>query len=94
MDIVHIEKAGKCKEILIAQLKEELKDVVNYGNIYDLLKEHGHYDAADDIESIARDEYHHAKILSDILDDWGYNMYDDAEIVKLWQDAKHEFEID
>lgn len=88
-----IERKLKCREVLISRLKEELSDVEKYSDIYNSLKEQGHYEDAYDIEEIARDEFNHATILCDILEDWGYDPLQNQDIAIMWHKAKDVFHM-
>jgi bacterioferritin (cytochrome b1) len=90
---MNIEQVDKCKDRLMASLKEEFADVEKYADIYQALKERGHYDEADVIEEIARDEFTHAEALYDILEDWGYDLSQNPEITNMWHKVKEIFHI-
>lgn len=90
MDIEH---STKCKEIFVAHLKDELTDVEKYAELYDALEAQGFHDEADDIEEIARDEFKHATIIYDILDDWGYDIHQHHDITMMWHKAKEIFHM-
>lgn len=88
MEIGHV---YKCSEALFASLKEELQDVIKYSNMYDNLMKQGYYDEADEIEEIAREEFTHAEAIYDILDDWGYDLSSNEELLAMWKNAELAF---
>lgn len=80
-------------KFLVSRLKEELTDVDTYNSLYELFEMRGMYDEAEDIEDIARDEFKHAEILSDILEEHGYDLHSDQDIKTLWHKAKKAFNV-
>lgn len=75
----------------IGRVKEELADVDTYNSLYEYLMNNGLHGKACEIEKIARDEYHHAMILIDMLEDCGYDISADQEIMTHWFKAKRAF---
>lgn len=75
----------------IGRVKEELADVDTYNSLYEYLMNNGLHGEAREIEKIARDEYHHAMILIDMLEDCGYDISADQEIMTHWFKAKRAF---
>lgn len=76
---------------LVNRLKEELTDVDTYNSLYESFKAHGLHGEACEIEKIARDEYRHAMMLTDMLEDYGYDVSADQEIMTHWFKAKRAF---
>ena len=82
----------ECLKHLISKAKEELSDVISYNQMYESLKLKGLYDDAMDIEHIANQEYGHAKIIFDLLEERDYNVYDDSEIAALIEKVEEIFD--
>jgi ferritin len=76
---------------LVNRLKEELADVDTYNSLYEYLMSNGLHEEAREIEKIARDEYRHATMLTDMLEDYGYDVSADQEIMTHWFKAKRAF---
>jgi len=83
----------ECLTHLIAKAKEELYDVESYNTLYESLKSHGHHEDAAEIEEIARQEFHHASIICDLLEERGYDVHGNADLVELWHKAKRIFNM-
>ena len=79
------EELQKC---FLARLKEELLDVDTYNNLYESLIADGLFEEAEDIEDIANDEFTHARVLWEILEDWGYPLHENTELITLFHKAK------
>ena len=77
----------------IGRVKEEFADVDTYNSLYEYLMSNGLHGEACEIERIARDEYHHAMILTNMLEDYGYDVSADQEIMSHWSKAKRAFGI-
>ena len=77
----------------IIKAKEELGDVISYNNLYEALLDNKMYDEADEIEYIAQQEYHHARILMDILEEHDYDVDDDIDITNLCKKVKEIFSM-
>jgi hypothetical protein len=74
------------------RMREELHDVIAYGELYEKLKADGHHEEAEMIEEIARDEYTHAKAFCVQLRHHHHVM--DDEMRELWHKADAAFEED
>lgn len=74
------------------RMKEELRDVITYGELYDKLRAEDRHDDAELIEEIAGDEYSHAKALCIHLKHYHHEM--DEEARELWRRADAAFEED
>lgn len=75
------------EKILHDRMKEELHDVITYGEIYEEMKAAGMHHDAEIIEDIARDEYDHAHALCKMIH---HEMDEEADA--LWKEARAAFE--
>ena len=82
-----------CVDILLDKAKEELRDVVAYGELYDKLAAKGMHGEARVIEEIAKDEHEHAEVLCELLEEHGHMKRDDAELKDLWHKANEAFDM-
>ena len=82
----------ECLKHLISKVKEELSDVISYNQMYESLKSKGLYSDARDIEHIANQEYEHAKIIFDLLEERDYDVYEDSEIAALIEKVEEIFD--
>lgn len=74
------------KVLLKDRLKKELQDVIEYDTLYNVLKDEQHKVI---IEKIANDEYDHASIMQEMIDEYGIILGD--EYKELWRKAKECF---
>lgn len=79
---------------LVNRVKEELVDVETYNGLYEMFMAQGLYEEAVEIEHIARDEFSHAEILCDILEEDDHLPSMDPDIKRLWQRAKEIFHVE
>ena len=82
----------ECLKHLISKAKEELSDVISYNQMYESLKAKGFHSDATDIEYIANQEYEHAKIIFDLLEERDYDVYEDLEIAALIEKVEEIFD--
>ena len=78
---------------LYGMLKDELEGIISYNTVYEALKSVGMDAYANDIEYICREEYKHAEILHDMIEDECEHMLDNQEIARLWSSVKHIFHV-
>ena len=83
------------KEEVIAHLKddlkEELEDVLKYGEMHKSLMSLGMGDEAYYVEQIARDEYTHACAIKKILEAHDVDVKH-SEMIQLWDKANEAFD--
>ena len=92
IEVDKIYSREECTSRLVSKLKEELMDVISYNNLYESCMAHGHYEDAKDIEHIARQEYGHAEIIYEILEDREGEMRNSPEIKAMWETVKEIFD--
>lgn len=92
IEVDKIYSKDECMSRLVSKLREELMDVISYNNLYESLMAHRHYEDAKDIEYIARQEYHHAQIIYDLLEDDEVEARNSTDIKSLWETVKDIFD--
>lgn len=82
-----MEKVHSHDEILAhlkEDLKDELEDIVKYGELHKSLMAHGLFKEASDVQAIASDEYTHACAIKKILEAHDVDTSKNAELTQLW----------
>lgn len=68
--------------LLKDRLKKELQDIIEYNEVYEILENKKDKTA---IEHIANDEFSHANIIQEMIDNYGVELSD--EYKELWNKA-------
>lgn len=75
-------------ELLKDRLTKELNDVIEYDKLFNIIEDN---DFKDIIEHIAKEEYHHAFIIQNVLNDM--NVILDDSYAELWKKVNTIFEL-